>query len=469
MYAGKPVETGTVDDVFYRPRMPYTLGLLGSLPRARRRRARAADAGRGQPAVAGRPAAGCPFAPRCPLQIDVCEVDRARAAADRRPRPREPPATAPRHRPRTTSSRPTCSPRPIAAARRRPRPRANGARSCSRSTTSCALPAHPRARSSAARSAPSHAVDGISFDIREGETLGLVGESGCGKTTTINEILALAKPTGGIDQRARPGHGDAVDRASGTTMRRDVSVVFQDPMASLDPRLPIGDILGEAAVDPRRRRRRQRTPRVRELLAPGRAVAGARQPLPARVLRRAAPAHRHRPGAGARTEAGRPRRAGLGARRVDPGRRHQPARAAAGHARPVVPVRRPRPVGRAPHRRPRRGDVPGAHRRDRRRRRRSSRGRRTRTRRRCCRRSRCPTRSGSAHGKRIILQGDLPSPAEARVGLPVPGPLPDVRRARRDRQSQRASTIDPALTPHGDRPRGRLPLPASSFRLLSAR
>ena len=54
-----------------------------------------------------------------------------------------------------------------------------------------------------------HAVDGISFDIREGETLGLVGESGCGKTTTIMEILNLVRPDVGHDRRAGQGHGDA--------------------------------------------------------------------------------------------------------------------------------------------------------------------------------------------------------------------------------------------------------------------
>jgi peptide/nickel transport system ATP-binding protein len=109
-----------------------------------------------------------------------------------------------------------------------------------------------------------HAVDGISFDIRERETLALVGESGCGKTTAIMEILNLVKPQGGtIVVLGRDTTTlTAPDRFA---IRRDLQVVFQDPQASLDPRLPIGDILAEPlqthGVSPADRGRR-----VRELL-----------------------------------------------------------------------------------------------------------------------------------------------------------------------------------------------------------
>ena len=110
------------------------------------------------------------------------------------------------------------------------------------------------------------AIDGVSFNIRKGETLGLVGESGCGKTTTGRCILQLERPTGGrivfegVDMMA-------LDAAELRAVRRRVQVIFQDPYSSLNPRMTVGQILAEPLkvhrIVPDKG---QRELRVRELL-----------------------------------------------------------------------------------------------------------------------------------------------------------------------------------------------------------
>ncbi|GGV03748.1 ABC transporter ATP-binding protein [Actinomadura cremea] len=105
------------------------------------------------------------------------------------------------------------------------------------------------------------AVDGVTFDVRRAETLALVGESGCGKTTTLMEILRLARP-----QRGRVTVLDedtaALRRARRRELRRDVQPVFQDPLASLDPRMRVRSIIAEPLTAYRLPARE----RVRELL-----------------------------------------------------------------------------------------------------------------------------------------------------------------------------------------------------------
>jgi peptide/nickel transport system ATP-binding protein len=265
MYAGTIVELGAVDDVFYRARMPYTLGLLGSIPRL--------DARTGQPLtpIEGEPPSlialtpGCPFVPRCPLRIDVCLQ-------------REPPLASLQasgaghrsacHRSGEIEERRLTSPDVFPAPAVPPSPAAG-------------IPRHERAAVLDVqdlvkqfplvtgvvfrrRIGTVHAVDGVSFDLRVGETLGLVGESGCGKTSAIMEILRLAAPAGG--RVVVLGHDtrdlSAADRFA---IRRDVQVVFQDPLASLDPRLPVGDILAEP-LSTHGMPAADRAGRVRELL-----------------------------------------------------------------------------------------------------------------------------------------------------------------------------------------------------------
>ncbi|HMO58443.1 MAG TPA: dipeptide ABC transporter ATP-binding protein [Roseiflexaceae bacterium] len=109
------------------------------------------------------------------------------------------------------------------------------------------------------------AVDGVSFDVQRGETLGLVGESGCGKTTTGRTILRLEQATSGevlFD-------GRDVMRVSGRQMkalRRDMQIVFQDPYASLDPRITVGESIAEGLEIHGIGNAKERADRVREVL-----------------------------------------------------------------------------------------------------------------------------------------------------------------------------------------------------------
>lgn len=110
------------------------------------------------------------------------------------------------------------------------------------------------------------AVDGVSFDLKQGETLGLVGESGCGKSTVARTLMRLQEPT---DGKAFYKGRDIFDLGKGDLrrIRREIQMIFQDPYASLNPRMTVGDIVGEPwEIHPDVLPKSQRRQRVAELL-----------------------------------------------------------------------------------------------------------------------------------------------------------------------------------------------------------
>lgn len=243
MYAGRVVEQGDVNDIFYHTAMPYTIGLLGSLPRLDERKETALASVEGNPPSMLIEPTGCPFAARCPIVKDEClngepALERTTesnhsAACVRAKEIRQgnlhfsdiypaPKAVAP----------------PFAGVDRFDRKevlRISGVKK-----------SFPLMKGAVFKRQVGwvHAVDGISLDIREGETLGLVGESGCGKTTTLMQVLDLVPPQEGTVVVM----GESVAEMSKKDRRRvrgEMQIVFQDPMASLDPRMPIFDIIAE--------------------------------------------------------------------------------------------------------------------------------------------------------------------------------------------------------------------------------
>ncbi len=241
MYAGRPVEQGSVDDIFYRPRMPYTIGLLGTVPRLDQASEGALPVLEGNPPSVVELPPGCPFAPRCPAAADACAHGE----------PELVPTDSMDHLAAcvrldalagVTSAelypRPELATSELARLPRDDRPAVLELRGLQRHYPLMKGAIYRR------RIGTVHAVDGIDLDIREGETLGLVGESGCGKTTTLLEILNLGTPTGGtVSVLGRETSG--LSRRERKKLRRNLQVVFQDPMASLDPRMPIFDIIAE--------------------------------------------------------------------------------------------------------------------------------------------------------------------------------------------------------------------------------
>ena len=253
MYAGRIVETGDVDDIFYRSRMPYTIGLLGSLPRLDARKDSALATLEGNPPSLLELPRGCPFIPRCPMAQAECAQGEPELALVERD-------GADGQEAGSGSQYSACHRRdeierdqldyshiyPVPALKNPETMSLPHAERPEVLRVTDLVKEFPLMKGAVfkRRVGTVHAVDGVSFDVRRGETLALVGESGCGKTTTLMEVLSLQAPQEGRIVVLGKDTAD-LGRAQRRQVRRDLQIVFQDPMASLDPRLPIFDIIAE--------------------------------------------------------------------------------------------------------------------------------------------------------------------------------------------------------------------------------
>ena len=299
MYAGRKVEEAAVDVLFEQPGHPYTRGLLGSIPhldeaaRAGATRRRLNEIKGMVPSLARLPQ-GCSFAPRCSFASRP--MPQCRAAARRAP-------AGACHRllaRRQGVGRQGMNLAPDRSVQRRAGPLAAGtaaARASDRISRSI-FPIHQGFFSRVTGQV--HAVDGVSFELRKGETLGLVGEIGCGKSTVGRTVLKLLEPTAGADQGRRPGHYAVSIQREMLAYRRRMQMIYQDPYASLNPRMTAGEIVAEPLIIHEvGGGTKERTARVAAPVRARRPAAGAHQVLSARVLGRPAPADRHRAGTGA--------------------------------------------------------------------------------------------------------------------------------------------------------------------------
>ncbi|HWP86978.1 MAG TPA: ABC transporter ATP-binding protein [Burkholderiales bacterium] len=252
MYSARIAEQGAAREIFARPLHPYTAGLLRSVPRLDQPRGRKLETIDGMPPNLLDPPIGCRFAPRCPAQLPICTAA---------PPPLLEVETA--HWTACVRGAEMAQVGPIGLGLQSANPQPPAAKSIDAATpllhvhdlrtyfdVSTGMQLLKPARSVV------RAVDGLSFAIQRGETVGLVGESGCGKTTVGRTLLRLENPTAGRIVY----DGADVTHAQGDQLkqyRRQVQVIFQDPYSSLNPRMTIGQIIAEPmlvyGLEPERR------------------------------------------------------------------------------------------------------------------------------------------------------------------------------------------------------------------------
>ena len=245
MYAGRPVEKADVDSIFDRPAMPYTMGLLGAVPRSDRERNSRLVPIPGSPMNLVNMPKGCPFAPRCPLATDICHTTEPAME----PVPGRPGQFVACHRTQEIVSKGLTfhDVYTVAEAAKSkfagvPRDERKMVLDVKHMRKTFPLTAGGFLRR---KIGEVKAVDDVTLDVREGETVALVGESGSGKSTTLMEIMAFKQPQDGEIEMFGTKLEHKMPREKRRELRSSVQYVFQDPMSSLDPRLPIYDILAE--------------------------------------------------------------------------------------------------------------------------------------------------------------------------------------------------------------------------------
>jgi peptide/nickel transport system ATP-binding protein len=247
MYAGRPVEQAQVDELFARPRMPYTIGLLGAVPRVDVAERRPLVPIQGSPPLLVDLPPGCPFEPRCPVAVPACrdrEPDLAVVEDEAQDGHRAACIRAHEIQDGGIDGRPIypVAPAPDPPTAHVPREQRPAVLEVNRlSKTFPLLKGAVLKR----RVGWVYAVSDVDLDIREGETLGLVGESGCGKTSTLLEIMHLRPPQRGSIRVAGVDVAQLRDRDAERRLRRKLQMVFQDPIGALDPRMTVFDILAE--------------------------------------------------------------------------------------------------------------------------------------------------------------------------------------------------------------------------------
>lgn len=235
MYAARIVEQGDANQIFEKPSHPYTIGLLRSVPRMDKPRGGRLATIDGLPPNLMSPPVGCRFKPRCPLAADACdnvpvlETQHGKeghlAACFFTDKASKDGSTIYLAETSTHSSAEINKENPLLVVDGLEQYFSVSFRSGWLSNTSGTV----------------KAVDGVSFEVYPGQTVGLVGESGCGKTSVGRAILHLNQATGGKMQ-----FNDVdLNSKSVALVRQDMQVIFQDPFSSLNPRMTIGQILEE--------------------------------------------------------------------------------------------------------------------------------------------------------------------------------------------------------------------------------